>query len=157
MFSLYFIFIITQKKPFTDILQIGVLKNFANYLCWSEACNFIKKRVQHGCFPVKLAKFLRTLFLQNTFRGYSCLHFLIYTYLLILVQTQLSILKFSLYYYINLIKLINIDTTTKFSRFKSISSIEDNYLEAATGGVLSKKLFLKFRNIHRKATVLESI
>ena len=30
----------------------------------------------------------------------------------------------------------NIETTTKFSRLKSISSIEANYLEAATGGVL---------------------
>ena len=30
----------------------------------------------------------------------------------------------------------NIDITTKFSRLKNISSIEDNYLEADTGGVL---------------------
>ena len=30
----------------------------------------------------------------------------------------------------------NIETTTKVSRLKTISSIEDNYLEAATGGVL---------------------
>ena len=37
----------------------------------------------------------------------------------------------------------NIETTTKFARLKSISSIEDSYLEAATGGVLQKKLFLK--------------
>ena len=36
----------------------------------------------------------------------------------------------------------NIETTTKFSRLKCISSTEDNYLEAKTGGVL-KKLFLK--------------
>ena len=28
------------------------------------------------------------------------------------------------------------ETTTKFSRLKSISSIEDNYFEAATGGDL---------------------
>ena len=28
------------------------------------------------------------------------------------------------------------ETTTKFSRLKSISSIENNYLEAAIGGVL---------------------
>ena len=35
----------------------------------------------------------------------------------------------------------NIVTATKFSRLKSISSIEHNYLEAATGGVLLKKLF----------------
>ena len=30
----------------------------------------------------------------------------------------------------------NIETTTKFSRLKGIPSIEDNYLEAAIGGVL---------------------
>ena len=30
----------------------------------------------------------------------------------------------------------NIETTTKFSRLKSIPSIEDNYLEAVIGGVL---------------------
>ena len=51
----------------------------------------------------------------------------------------------------------NIETTAKFSRLKRISSIEDNYLEAATAGVLQKKLFLKIRNIHRKTTVLESL
>ena len=28
----------------------------------------------------------------------------------------------------------NIETATKFLRLKSISSIEDNYLEVATGG-----------------------
>ena len=35
-------------------------------------CNFIRKRPQHWCFPVKFAKFLTTAFLQNTFGGYSC-------------------------------------------------------------------------------------
>ena len=28
-----------------------------------QACNFIKKRLQHGCFPVNTANFLRTVFL----------------------------------------------------------------------------------------------
>ena len=52
---------------------------------------------------------------------YSYLHFLIYTHLLILIYTYLSILMLSLYYYMNLIKLINmgnIEITTKFSRLK---------------------------------------
>ena len=34
--------------------------------------NFIKKRLQHSCFPVKFAKFLRTPFLQNTSSGCFC-------------------------------------------------------------------------------------
>ena len=45
----------------------GVLKNFANFigkhLCWSlfliKLLAFIKKRLQHRCFPMKIAKFLR--------------------------------------------------------------------------------------------------
>ena len=48
----------------------------------------------------------------------------------------------------------NKETATKLSRLKSISSIEDNFLETATGGVLQK---ISQRNIHRKATVLESL
>ena len=31
-----------------------------------KACNFIKKRLWHRCFPVNFAKFLRTPFSQNT-------------------------------------------------------------------------------------------
>ena len=51
----------------------------------------------------------------------------------------------------------NIVTTTKFSRLKSISSIEDNYIEATTGGVLWKSFSKKLHNIHRKTSVLESL
>ena len=31
----------------------------------SEACNFIKKRLQHSCFPVDIVKFLNTPILKN--------------------------------------------------------------------------------------------
>ena len=47
-------------------------RNFANFsgkhLCWSlflRASNFIKKRLQHRCFPAKFAKFLKTSILKN--------------------------------------------------------------------------------------------
>ena len=33
-----------------------------------KACNFIKKRLWHRCFPVNFAKFLRTLFLTERLR-----------------------------------------------------------------------------------------
>ena len=62
-----------QKQPFADVFKISVLKNFANFilkhLWWSfllkkvaalKARNFIKKKLQHRCFPVYIAKFLRT-------------------------------------------------------------------------------------------------
>ena len=38
-----------------------------------KACNFIKKRLQHRCFPVKFAKFLRTLPLAASGTGISTL------------------------------------------------------------------------------------
>ena len=34
-----------------------------------KAWNFIEKRLQHRCFPVKFAKFSRTHFLQNNSGG----------------------------------------------------------------------------------------
>ena len=143
MFSLYFCLYWHRSSRSQIFFKIGVLKNFAyftgKHLCWSEACNCIKKRLQHGCFPVKSAKFLRSSFKQNTSSGCFCLNFLIYTYVLILIYTYLSILKFSLYYYMNHIKLIkygHVETATKVFRLKSISSIENNYLEQAKGGVL---------------------
>ena len=37
-----------------------------------EAYNFIKKRLQHSCFPVNIAKFLSTAFSSNTSGIYFC-------------------------------------------------------------------------------------
>ena len=42
----------------------NLTKLTGKYLC--QARNFIKKRLQHRCFPVDFVKFLRTPFLQNT-------------------------------------------------------------------------------------------
>ena len=42
----------------------GVLKNFAVFT-GLQACNFIKKRLQHRCFSVNIAKFLRTSFFTD--------------------------------------------------------------------------------------------
>ena len=53
--------------------KIDVLKNFANFTgkhqCWSLfLVNFIKKRLQHKCFPVKYANLLRTPFFTKHLR-----------------------------------------------------------------------------------------
>ena len=56
--------------------KVDVLKNFANFtgkhvycsLFLIKICNFIKKRLQHTCFPVKFAKLLRTPFFTEHFR-----------------------------------------------------------------------------------------
>ena len=55
-----------------------VLKKSINftgkYLCWSlfiiklQACNFVNKRLQHRCYLVKFAIFLRTPFYSDCFR-----------------------------------------------------------------------------------------
>ena len=44
-----------QKQSLADIFQNRC-----------QARNFIKKRLQHRCFPIKFTKSLRTPFLQNT-------------------------------------------------------------------------------------------
>ena len=56
--------------------KTGVLKNFAiftrKHLCWSlflilvlQPCNYIKKQLQHRCFPLNIAEFWRTSNLKN--------------------------------------------------------------------------------------------
>ena len=42
-----------------------VLESLSLFLIKLQACNFIKKRLQNRCFPVKSAKFLRTRLLLN--------------------------------------------------------------------------------------------
>ena len=60
------------KNVFLKILQISQEK----YLCSSlfliklqalspQVCNFIKKRLQHRCFPMKFGKFLRTCIFEE--------------------------------------------------------------------------------------------
>ena len=51
--------------------KIGVLQN----TCVSfsrKTCDFIQKRIQHRCFLVDIANFLRTAFLMNTSCGCFC-------------------------------------------------------------------------------------
>ena len=64
-----------QKQPPEMFYQKAVLKNVVIFtgknLCWnfflikSQACNFIKKRLQNRCFPENIAKFLRRGNLKN--------------------------------------------------------------------------------------------
>ena len=56
-------------------VKTDVLKNFANFtgkhMCQSlfivslKACNFIKKKLQHKCFPIIIANLLRAPILKN--------------------------------------------------------------------------------------------
>ena len=59
-----------KKKLFLKISQYS-----QENTCWTlfnkvavpEACSSIKKRLQHRCFPVYIAKFLRTAILKNIY------------------------------------------------------------------------------------------
>ena len=57
------------KKLFLKILQYSksckILQIFFNENVGLQSCNFFKKRLQHRCFPVNIAKFLRTPVLKN--------------------------------------------------------------------------------------------
>ena len=54
-----------QKKPHEVFYKEAALSNFAIFTGKHlMACNYIKKRVQHKCFPVSIAKYLRTPILK---------------------------------------------------------------------------------------------
>ena len=42
----------------------------------TKPCNIIKKRLQHRCFPLNIAKFLKTAFLEDTSGG--CFWFFVF-------------------------------------------------------------------------------
>ena len=43
-----------------------MLESLFNKIAGLKVCNFIKKRLQHRCFPVNFRKFSKTPILQNT-------------------------------------------------------------------------------------------
>ena len=51
------------KKVF--LRKTPVLESLLNTAAGLQTCNFIKKRLQHWCFPMKFATFLRTSILNN--------------------------------------------------------------------------------------------
>ena len=70
-----------QKHSFADVLlnrcswklckfyrKKPVLESLFNKVAGIQVCNFIKKRLRHRCFPVKLAKFLKKHFFTEHLR-----------------------------------------------------------------------------------------
>ena len=65
------VFTLGAPKDFANFAgKIHVLEHLFKKVSDPQACKFIKTRLQHRCFPVKLARFLRALFLQNTSGGW---------------------------------------------------------------------------------------
>ena len=58
--------------------ETPVFESLINKVARLKPCKFIKKRLQHMCFPVKNTNFLKTPFLQNT--SGSCFYFLSCSY-----------------------------------------------------------------------------
>ena len=46
-------------------METPVLESLFNKAAGLKVCNFIKKRLQHRCVPVNIAKFLGTPILKN--------------------------------------------------------------------------------------------
>ena len=61
-----------SKQVFLNVLQTSQESTCVGVSfyksCRLKACNFIKKRLQHRCFPVKFTKFLRTPLLTEHLR-----------------------------------------------------------------------------------------
>ena len=67
--EIYEFFLSTHQMCF---MKTAALKNFAVFTGKLQACNFIKNRLQNRCFPVNIAKFLRTAISKNICSMSSC-------------------------------------------------------------------------------------
>ena len=47
------------------LMKKAFLKNFGIFTGKLQTCNLIKKRLRHRCFPLNIAKFLRSPILKN--------------------------------------------------------------------------------------------
>ena len=56
-------------------MKVPVLKSLFNKVAGIQAYNSIKKKLQHRCFPVNIAKFLRTAFFTEQLRCCFCKYF----------------------------------------------------------------------------------
>ena len=67
-------FKIGALKRFHNIhRKTPVLESLFNNVAGLQSYDFIKKRLKHRCFPINIAKFLRTVFfLKNTSGGCFC-------------------------------------------------------------------------------------
>ena len=67
-----FLLMYGQYKLYVKILSFHVIvRNSRSQMFFKisvQACNFIKKRFQHSCSPVKFAKFLRTALFEEHLR-----------------------------------------------------------------------------------------
>ena len=76
-----------QKQPFADVLQnrcfkkfrniarkIPLLKFLFNQVAGLQTCNFIKKKLQHKCFPANIAKFSEQFFYRAPLMAASGSH-----------------------------------------------------------------------------------
>ena len=57
-----------KKQSFADVFQNRCSQKFLNIHRKTPVLEFFKKRLQHRCFPVNIAKFLRTVFLMEHLR-----------------------------------------------------------------------------------------
>ena len=58
--------VFSKQRQTSQISQgTPVLESLFNEVASLQACNFVKKRLQHRCFPVKFAKFLITFISKN--------------------------------------------------------------------------------------------
>ena len=75
-----------RKQSLADVLQnmysskfckiyrkTSVLESLFNEVEGLNTCNFIKKRLQHECFPVNFCEIFKITFLQNICSGSFCL------------------------------------------------------------------------------------
>ena len=109
-----------------------VLESLFNKVTGLQTCNFIKKRLQHRCFPVNIAKFLRTPVLKNI-----CERLLLQITLLSLI-VQVIPIKWRGHHFLMIIEYCSGYFSQKLQNNHPPQIFTEEQSEAATGGVLLK-------------------
>ena len=75
-------------KNFLLFIRKHVQKSLFNKVACLKACNFTKKRLQHRCFPMNIANFLRSHSLKNSCERLLLNHYWKWTIVMVLPSTN---------------------------------------------------------------------
>ena len=75
-------------KNFLIFIRKHVQKSLFNKVACLKACNFTKKRLQHRCFPMNIANFLRSHSLKNSCERLLLNHYWKWTIVMVLPSTN---------------------------------------------------------------------
>ena len=143
-----------------------MLESLFNKVAGLQACIFIKKKLQHRCFPVNIAKFLKTPILSTSANDCFCISEIQTTNNLIYILTENFIFNFRIYkifsYLLSFANFTSTEFVFVFEFFShTISNISRNISNVSLSSGLNRlnafSHYQKFERIGNEQNLIQAL